>query len=317
MSDTTVGHAVVVADTATLDRPDWLALRRQGIGGSDVSAILGLSPYQTALSVWLEKTGVYVPEDEPTEEMEWGTLLESVVADEFSRRSGVATVECRALLAHPDHDWMRANIDRGIPGLFPGSSIIGVYEGKTTSPWQRKEWGTEDDPKVPDHAALQTQHYLAVTGLPFAYVAVLIGGQRLVWRRVERDDELADHLVRIESEFWKRVENHDPPPPAAADAALLGDIWAPAPASTVTLTDEHLALLAEREAAKKAEREAKERAARAEAAIKLALGDREYGLNADGQIVCSWREVAETPIAAHTRAAYRRFIPHKPKEAKK
>jgi putative phage-type endonuclease len=173
----------------TLDREAWLDLRRHGIGGSDVSAIVGLSNYATPLSVWLEKTGLYRPDDDPSEAMEWGNILEPVVADEFSRRSGIPTTPYKFLLAHPEHPWMLANVDR----LITADPVLlvdehGVYEGKTTNAFARADWGTEDDPKVPDHALLQSHHYLAVTGLPYAYVAVLIGGQRLVWRRVERDE---------------------------------------------------------------------------------------------------------------------------------
>lgn len=33
------------------DRTDWLNERRKGIGGSDVAAIVGLSPWVTALDI--------------------------------------------------------------------------------------------------------------------------------------------------------------------------------------------------------------------------------------------------------------------------
>jgi putative phage-type endonuclease len=308
----TVGHALVVADTADVERDDWLAMRRRGIGGSDVSAIVGLNSWRTPLQTWLEKTGIYTPDDDPSEAMEWGNLLEPVVADEFSRRSGVPTVEYRALLAHPEHDWMLANVDRLIPkDPVERVELGGVYEGKTTSPWQRKEWA---DNKVPDHALLQTQHYLGVTHLPYAYIAVLIGGQRLEWRRVERDDELIARLVELEHEFWQRVEQMDPPAPTEADSAFLGEVWSPAPESTLVLTPDLLDALAAREAAKAAEKQAKALAAEAEARIKLALGDHEYGVTDAGVVVCSWREIPETEVAAFTRRSYRRFIPHKAKE---
>lgn len=39
-----------------LTRADWLKLRRRGIGGSDVAAILGLSKWRTPLEVWQDKT---------------------------------------------------------------------------------------------------------------------------------------------------------------------------------------------------------------------------------------------------------------------
>lgn len=309
----TIGSAVLVADTAAMSRDDWLASRRFGIGGSDVSAIAGLSHWNTPLQVWLEKTGLYVADDAPSEAMEWGSLLEPVVADEFSRRSGVPTMACNVLLQHPEHDFMLANVDRIIPNdpvEVVGDS--GVYEGKTTSPWQRKEWAEN---RVPDHALLQTEHYLAVTGLPYAYIAVLIGGQRLEWRRVERDEELIAQIVKIESEFWARVVNLDPPAPTEADSQFLGEVWTPKPESALKVTDELLMALEERAAAKAAEKAAKERAAVAEAVVKLAMQDREFVVDDGGRVLASWREIAESEVAAYTRSAYRRFTVTKSKGA--
>lgn len=310
-----VGHAVVVADTSDLDRPAWLDLRRQGIGGSDVSAIVGLSKWSTPLSVWLDKSGLYTPEDDPSEAMEWGSILEPVVADEFSRRSGIPTTPYRFLLAHPEHPWMLANVDR----LITADPVVmvdepGIYEGKTVNAFQRGEWGTDEDPKVPDHAALQAHHYLAVTGLPYAYVAVLIGGQRLVWRRIERDEDLISRLIDLEWEFWQRVEGGDPPAPTEEDASLLGDLWTPDPDSTVVLSDAAIEALARREQAKAEEKAAKARAAEAQAQIQLELGEAEYGVAADGTVLCSWKRVEASERKATVVAAHRRFVPTKRKE---
>lgn len=38
----------VLVSTENLTEQEWLAYRRQGIGGSDVAAILGISPFRTA-----------------------------------------------------------------------------------------------------------------------------------------------------------------------------------------------------------------------------------------------------------------------------
>lgn len=45
------------------DHEKWLAVRNQGIGGSDASVIMGLNPYKSAYQLWLEKRGVAEPED--------------------------------------------------------------------------------------------------------------------------------------------------------------------------------------------------------------------------------------------------------------
>ena len=43
--------------TVNMSREEWLERRRKSIGGSDSAAILGLSEYSSAYSVWAEKTG--------------------------------------------------------------------------------------------------------------------------------------------------------------------------------------------------------------------------------------------------------------------
>ena len=82
----------VVVDTADLSREDWLAYRRLGIGGSDVAAIMGISPFATIRDLYNDKTGVLPLIDE--EESNWvakevGHRLEDLVAEIFSRKTGL------------------------------------------------------------------------------------------------------------------------------------------------------------------------------------------------------------------------------------
>ena len=45
-----------------MTREEWLSARRTGIGGSDIAAILGLSPWRTPLDVYRDKVD---GEDQP------------------------------------------------------------------------------------------------------------------------------------------------------------------------------------------------------------------------------------------------------------
>lgn len=53
---------------------EWLEARKQGIGGSDMAAILGFNKYRDAVSVWLDKRGELPPVEE-NEPMYWETYL--------------------------------------------------------------------------------------------------------------------------------------------------------------------------------------------------------------------------------------------------
>src|SRR5688500_13923968 len=161
---------------------------------------------------------------------------------------------------------------------------------------------------------VQTLHYLAVTGLAFAYVAVLIGGQRLEYRRIERDEEAIGHLNAIEAEFWQRVLDRRPPPPdgSVATGDLLARLYDVEVDKVAVLPPEALDLLGARAQAKADVKAAEERARLAENQLKALLGDAELGV-LDGDVICTWREIPAAPVAATTRKAHRRF--HVPKGA--
>lgn len=216
-----LGHAIIgdYIDPDT-ERARWLTTRRAGIGGSDVAAICGQSPWRSALHVWLEKTGQLA--DQPdAERMMWGRLLEPVVADVLAERARIDLVRVPYVLRHPEHEWMLATVDRAALHVEYGH---GLAEVKTASQFAAPDWR---DDEIPDHYKLQGMHYLAVTGHPYIVFGCLIGGQRLEVRWLLRDDELIAHMVTIEAEFWQMVEEGEPPAPDGSKGTtdLLAHLW--------------------------------------------------------------------------------------------
>lgn len=295
-------NATLVAPTEGMDRAEWLDLRRKGIGGSDAPAICGLDRWRSAFEVYLDKIGE-LPDSDAGEAAQWGNLLEPVVADEFTRRTGIETRPVGAMLRHPDRPHMLANLDR--LAFDPIGDTEGLYEGKTTSVYLADEWA---DGKVPDRAAIQTHHYLAVTGHPWAYVAALIGGQRLEVRRIDRDDDVIANLLAIEDEFWQRVQDRRPPPvdgsPATAD--LLASLYEVEPESIAVLPPDVDGLLRRRADLKAVIKEAEAGVTEVENVVKQLLGPAEIGV-LDGEVVCTWKQMPEAPVAASVRKAHRRF----------
>ncbi len=94
----------------------FLAGRKKGIGGSDVAAILGFSPYKSPYQLWLDKTGRSERKESQNESAHFGNLLEDVVAKEFSRRSGmkVQRVTQQLSLENIGESWAIGNIDRAV-----------------------------------------------------------------------------------------------------------------------------------------------------------------------------------------------------------
>lgn len=208
--------ALKLVKTNQMEREDWLSVRKGGIGSSDAAAAVGLNPYKSQLQLWLEKTGRDgdLPKVDPNDEtspMYWGTLLEPIVAAHYTRRTGHRVRRINAVLQHPDHAWMLANIDREVTG----TPDVQILECKTAGINGARLWKEG----VPEYVQLQVMHQLAVTSKQAADVAVLLGGQELQVHRIERDDALIAQLIALEAEFWQFVETDTAPPADGSDSA--------------------------------------------------------------------------------------------------
>lgn len=238
----------VVVAPPNLNREQWLTVRRRGVGGSEVAAILGMSKYTSPIEVYLDKRGE-LPLDRPqhpdlVEAAYWGLAQEPLIASAFGNRTGLTVVEGPGTLAHVERRWMLANVDRYV--LDAGESTpSSLLEIKTRSAYQLDEWTNG----IPDGPALQTHWYLAVTGYSHAHVAALLGGNRLFVHRVERDETLVEQLIAIVGEFWQGVIDGRPPAVDGSEATeeLLGHLYAVRPdAVTVADPSEVLPLLERR-----------------------------------------------------------------------
>lgn len=202
--------AIKLTSTLELPREEWLALRRRGIGGSDAGAILGLNPYQSAYGVWCDKLGL-TDEQPDSEAMRQGRDFEAYVAQRFCEATGKKVRRCNAMLAHPDHPFLLANVDRLIAGEDAG------LECKTASALSRTDYAAGD---VPPQHYVQCQHYLAVTGLSRWYLAILVLGRAFYTFEIERDDMEIAALIDAEKAFWEgNVLSNTPPAPDGSPRA--------------------------------------------------------------------------------------------------
>jgi putative phage-type endonuclease len=202
--DTPTGTVIARLDPIS-DRANWLAVRRTGIGSSDVPILLGLSTGEYAkseLDLYMDKRGE-VPDDESGEAALWGTLLEDPVAREWARRENsrdplapLLTVQKVGTIAHREHRHMLCDLDRRVIGC-PGHERCAL-EVKTRSAYKAADWADG----VPEDTLAQVMHQLAVTGYDAIHVAALIGGQKLVTYVVEPDADMIADLFAIEDQFW-------------------------------------------------------------------------------------------------------------------
>ena len=173
-----------------------LGKRKNYIGGTDCSKILGLSKYGTPLSVWAEKTGEIVPEDISGKlNVKLGTKLEQTVAELFTEETGLKVVRANETKFHPKYDFLGANIDRKIVGQNVG------LECKYFSAWRAKEFA---DNEAPADAIFQCLHYLNVTGYDKWYLCALIGNENLIIKEFRKDDKLLESIEKKEVDFWNK-----------------------------------------------------------------------------------------------------------------
>nr|DAG49961.1 MAG TPA: Exonuclease [Bacteriophage sp.] len=180
---------------------------------------MGVNPWVSPYELYHRKIGdVPAPDISDKPAVHWGTILENEVAREFTRRTGYRVAR-RGTLQDMLVPYRIANVDRIIPGECAG------LECKTTSAYSADAWA---DGKIPLHYLYQCLHYMLVlfgdaagdicadvaARNPRWYIACLIGGQDYVYREIRYKDHIDDvrALAAAESDFFRRVQEHDEPP---------------------------------------------------------------------------------------------------------
>lgn len=224
-------------DAAKLSNDIWLKYRRGGIGGSDASALLGVSKWNTGLSLYYDKLG-----KRPSEVIDrgkqyifdFGHAMEEFVAkhyekvffDEykesvefaFSLQYGEKLEITNArvfrdtyMYKHPEHPCMRADLDFCIEFTFSdGKKTVGVFECKTTSPFHIKdEW----EVSAPAYYICQTRHYMAVKDFPFTIIACAADNNvnNYFSHVIFRNKKIEREMIKKEEVFWEHVQTQNPP----------------------------------------------------------------------------------------------------------
>lgn len=283
------------------DRIAWLRERRNGIGGTDAAALLGVhvtttmstAPDYTPDHVFLDKTSTDEPVEDDKAIYAFGHALEPALLARAEEAFGITT-RPGGFYRHKEEPWRYANPDAL-------ASDGGIVECKTASrrAESAEKWMAGD---VSPHAYVQTQHYLAVTGRARSYYSVAIRDDyanweavpRAMWREpwfaemavkefvqvgpVERDEAVITHILDVEREFWGYVEAGELPPGFGASLAVaerfpvgVKDLEVEAAVPAMTLDDlARLAVVKAEQARLKSEREAIENRIRAE------IGSSEY-----------------------------------------
>lgn len=181
--------------------------RSKGIGGSDAAAVIGISKWKTPVQLWQEKSGLVPREDKSDVEfIQWGNILEDVIAQEWARREGVKIRRSKKTHVDKEYPFMVGDVDRLIVGKREG------LECKNASFFVLKEFG-DGSAEIPMYYAIQGVHYMRILDYDAWNYAVLIGGNNLRHYRIERNYETEAMLIDLERDFWEHVEDGTAPAP--------------------------------------------------------------------------------------------------------
>lgn len=259
---------------------EWLALRRAGVGASEVSAVLGQSSWASPFTIWGQKLGTIDP-PEQTEAMVWGNKLEELILEAFAEETGRKVQRSRWTYRNIEYDFMLASPD-GFQ-LSDHRSDAGLVQAKNTF----IGW----DEEIPKATWIQMQSEMAVTGLNWNTAVALAGGNRLFYKDIIRDADFIDkQLIPRLVDFWDYVVDAEPLPDSFIDGSAqtrkaLQDLYPEIDdAEAVTLDGSFQGLHEERLTLKAGIKEKQLRVSEIENLIRYRAGEKTYAVLPDGGV---------------------------------
>ena len=180
--------------------PEWHELRnRPGvISGSEVGAILGLSPFTSAVTLWAEKTGRIERDVVGNTAMRLGQLVEPAIRQLYAENHVDHVVEEVGTYAAPSASWMHANPDAVCIDATGQGYILEIKH--TATFW--------DD--VPEHYKAQVFWYMFVFGLKKAVFAVVNAGRYKEYEVIWDDFEWEAILQQVKKFRQHVLDNLQP-----------------------------------------------------------------------------------------------------------
>jgi len=186
-------------------REDFLATRRAGIGGTDVSAMFSAKPFGCALRLQYDKLGVapdFPPKETPA--MRLGRHLETFIAEEYTRTTQQVLLPADPVVDER-HPWKRASPDRLIQATT--DKHLGTWEAKSVpSWWWQKLAGSQKRGESPKEEHLRQLHWTADTACTTWGVLTLMNkesGELLnITQGIDRD--FVRQMVEFGAIWWQR-----------------------------------------------------------------------------------------------------------------
>ncbi len=261
--------------------------RRSYIGGSDASAVLGLSPYKTPFMLWQEKVGILEEDIDPSREkiLKRGARMEPYIREMVKEEHDIHIVSVNQRYTDAEFPFLSCEVD------FQYEDTDGVQNAdiKTASIFTRNDWGKDQgDDDIPVHYTVQFLFGQMVTGRNRTLVVTLLGLDDLRIYRVERDEEMIQHIRTKCVEFWQNhVIPRFPPPITSLEDAKLA--WPKDNGQQVKATPELIELVEKRKLITKSISGDEAKLQLIDLDITKAMKDATELVSEDGKKLASWK----------------------------
>ena len=196
---------------------EWHALRAEDVTSTESPALFGLSPYLTEYELHWRKRERSAVQMEPTERMTWGLRLQGAIAAGVAEdKHWLIEDQSRRYYRHPKVPRMGCSLDYIARDVARLGDTYGIMEVKNLDALAYRDgWMVHDDGEIeaPAHIELQVQHQLEVTGLGWAAIVALVGGNTARVLLRERDAKIGSRIVSAIGAFWRDVDAGKPPAP--------------------------------------------------------------------------------------------------------
>ena len=267
------------------NRAEWLEIRKQGIGSSEVATIVGLNPWETPYQLWRRKLGLD-PEKETSFAMKAGHYLEDAVSLFWQDETGQQVIKSSAgdwLIRDNERHYLQVSPDRTywLKGMAKNNDNKGILEIKTT----QKSIDEED---IPKHWFVQLQYQLGVAGYRCGSLAWLIQGRTFGYKDLDFVPDFYDWLVEEVDKFWLDNIQGKQEPTAANVQDILLKYNRHTDGKIVEVNDEIFAAYQDLKAVKEELALIEEKKVSLEEKIKMVFGDAE-AISYAGQTLATWK----------------------------
>lgn len=200
------------------NKEHWLQMRSQNLNSTEISCLFGCNPYMTEFELWHNKKNPTTQQIESNERMEWGNALESAIAHEAARRMGWKIKPFKDYLYLPEsrlgssYDFIHEPNDQGICSTLQEiKNVDSIAYAKNWIEHSGPDSTGLFDIEAPLHIELQIQHQMLVSGMSYAYLCALVGGNslKIAYRCINM--HIQEAILRKAEQFWISIDENKPP----------------------------------------------------------------------------------------------------------